>query len=123
MLYSGLRKGRPSFPFLGDFIVKDNIVPGATPSESQGALTTFLQQAREAAAKIVQEIRDISNSHHSAPLHAFIRQGAKELSQALVALPDSNIRPIEEPGQIFNNTMQEVFLNKTGRELDVDMGR
>ena len=83
----------------------------------------ILARMREAAAAGVQAARDISNSHHMAPIHALVRQGARELSQVLPAFPDSNIRPVEEPGQIGNPTPQEVFLNKTGRELQVDMGR
>lgn len=69
----------------------------------------------------VQHIRDISNSHHCAPLHAWVRQGADEIGQVLPAFPDS-VRPIPETGQIFEPTPQEVFLNKTGRELEIDMG-
>ena len=78
---------------------------------------------RNALKDFVQQIRDVSNSHHTAALHAFVRQGAKELGQALQAFPDSNIHTVEEPGQLFNPTMQEIFLNQTGRELDIDMGR
>jgi hypothetical protein len=43
----------------------------------------------------------------SAPLWAAARQGAKELAQALPALPDS-IRPVEEPGSMGNPTQQMV---------------
>lgn len=39
----------------------------------------------------------------SAPLYAALRQGAKELAQALPAFPDS-VRPIEEPGTLGNPT-------------------
>ena len=45
-------------------------------------------------------------------LQAALRQGAKELTQALVALPDSNIRPVEEPGAIGNLTPGEVMATK-----------
>jgi hypothetical protein len=72
--------------------------------------------------KFVESARSVSNSHHCAALHAFVRQGTDEIAQALVAFPDSNIRPVDEPGQLFNPTMQEVFLNKTGRDLDIDFG-
>ncbi|MDA7980918.1 MAG: hypothetical protein MPJ50_19360 [Pirellulales bacterium] len=40
-------------------------------------------------------------------LQAFVRQGAKELAQALQATPES-IRPVEEPGTVFNPTPHEV---------------
>lgn len=46
-------------------------------------------------------------------LHAMGRAGLKELSQALVALPDSNIRPVEEPGLYGNLTPQEVVQGKS----------
>ena len=36
------------------------------------------------------------------------RAGFKELSQALVAFPESNIRPVEEPGTFGNPTQQIV---------------
>ena len=45
-------------------------------------------------------------------LSAAVRQGAKELAQALVALPDSNIRPVEEPGALGNLTPGEVMAAK-----------
>jgi hypothetical protein len=73
--------------------------------------------------RVLEALRAASNSHHAAPLHAAVRQGARELAQILPAFPDSNVKPVEEPGQMFNATPQEVFLNKTGRELKVDMGR
>jgi hypothetical protein len=40
-------------------------------------------------------------------LAAFVRQGLKELAQALPAFPDS-IRPVEEPGMFGNPTPQIV---------------
>jgi hypothetical protein len=43
----------------------------------------------------------------SAPLWAALRQGSKELAQALPALPTS-IRPVEEPGMMGNPTPQQV---------------
>lgn len=49
----------------------------------------------------------------SAPLWAAARQGAKELSQALPALPES-IRPVEEPGTIGNPTPQQVTEQSRG---------
>ena len=39
---------------------------------------------------------------------AMFRAGLKELGQALVALPDSNVRPVEEPGLVGNPTQQLV---------------
>lgn len=39
---------------------------------------------------------------------AMIRSGFKELGQALVAFPDSTIRPVEEPGLVGNPTPQIV---------------
>jgi hypothetical protein len=45
-------------------------------------------------------------------LKAMIRAGAKELTQALPAFPDSNIRPVEEPGLVGNLTPQEIVHGK-----------
>ena len=53
-------------------------------------------------------------------MEAMLRAGAKELSQALVALPDSNIRPVEEPGLYGNLTPQEVVQGKS--EYDKMLG-
>lgn len=49
-------------------------------------------------------------------LAAMGRAGLKELSQALVALPDSNIRPVEEPGLYGNLTPQEIVAGKSEYE-------
>jgi hypothetical protein len=49
----------------------------------------------------------------SAPLYAALRQGAKELAQALPAFPDS-VRPIEEPGALGNPTQQMVTEQSRG---------
>jgi hypothetical protein len=43
----------------------------------------------------------------SAPLYAALRQGAKELAQALPAFPES-VRVVEEPGTLGNPTQQMV---------------
>jgi hypothetical protein len=86
------------------------------------ALKNYLQQAKEAAAPIVQKMRDVSNSHHAAPLHAFLRQGADEVAQILPAFPES-VKTVAEAGALLEPTMQEIFLQKTGRELEIDMGR
>ena len=40
------------------------------------------------------------------------RSGLKELSQALPAFPDSNIRPVEEPGIAGNLTPSEIVQGK-----------
>ena len=42
------------------------------------------------------------------------RAGLKELSQALVALPESSIRPVEEPGLAGNPTSYEVTAERGG---------
>lgn len=86
------------------------------------ALQDWARQAIEAAGPIVQAMRDVSNSHHAAALHAWVRQGADEIAQLLPAFPDS-VKSVPETGQMFEPTPQEVFLNKTGRELEIDMGR
>ncbi|MGO9469780.1 MAG: hypothetical protein ACLQVF_37230 [Isosphaeraceae bacterium] len=44
--------------------------------------------------------RKIGQGH----LAAMVRLGLKELAQALPAFPDSNIKPVEEPGAIGNVT-------------------
>jgi len=49
-------------------------------------------------------------------LAAMGRAGLKELSQALVAFPDNNIRPVEEPGLVGNLTPQEIVHGKTQYE-------
>lgn len=46
-------------------------------------------------------------------LQAWLRSGAKELTQALPAFPDSNIRPVEEPGLVGNLTPQEIVHGKS----------
>jgi hypothetical protein len=43
----------------------------------------------------------------SAPLYAALRQGAKELAQALPAFPES-VRPVEESGTLGNPTQAMV---------------
>jgi hypothetical protein len=49
-------------------------------------------------------------------LAAMGRAGLKEMSQALVAFPDSNIRPVEEPGLAGNLTPQEIVHGKNQYE-------
>jgi hypothetical protein len=46
-------------------------------------------------------------------LAAFVRQGHKEIAQALQAFPDS-MRTVEEPGLAGNLTQQEVLREKDG---------
>lgn len=48
------------------------------------------------------------------------RAGLKELSQALVALPDSNVRPVEEPGLYGNLTPQEIVQGKSEYDRMLD---
>lgn len=51
---------------------------------------------------------------------AMLRAGAKELAQALVALPDSNIRPVEEPGLIGNPTQIIVTDQMIGEDAHLE---
>lgn len=46
-------------------------------------------------------------------LQAWLRAGSKELTQVLPAFPDSNIRPVEEPGLVGNLTPQEIVHGKS----------
>lgn len=46
-------------------------------------------------------------------LQGFLRQGHKEIAQALPAFPDS-MRTVEEPGMVGNLTPQEVVADKNG---------
>jgi hypothetical protein len=39
---------------------------------------------------------------------AMFKLGAHEITNALAALPDSNIRPMEEPGVVFNETKPHI---------------
>lgn len=45
-------------------------------------------------------------------LKAYLRAGAKELTQALPAFPAHSIQPVEEPGLIGNLTPQEIVAGK-----------
>lgn len=51
----------------------------------------------------------------SAPLYAALRQGAKELAQALPAFPES-ARIVEEPGTLGNPTPQQVTEQVVGEQ-------
>lgn len=81
------------------------------------ATKRLVESLREGASQAVQTARDISNSRGAAPIHALIRQGADELGNALVALPDS-IRPQGEIGGLFEPTSQLVTENLTGNRPD-----
>lgn len=48
---------------------------------------------------------------------AWLRAGNKEFAQALVALPTSTIRPVEEPGLAGNPTQSEVAQGKGAYEV------
>ena len=54
---------------------------------------------------------------------AMFRAGLKELGQALVALPDSNVRPVEEPGLAGNPTPQIVTQEMGAQNTYQDMLR
>lgn len=51
---------------------------------------------------------------------AMARAGHKELGQALVALLQGTIRPVEEPGLVGNLTPQEVVDSKQSYEARLD---
>lgn len=83
-------------------------IKGAKPKPAQAQDQLPGAMMDQALQKGVEMLRKVSDSHHAAPIHAFIRQGADELSQALVAFPQGSIQPVSEPGQIFEPTSQEV---------------
>ncbi len=103
---------------------RDQVLVGEpAPPPQPRTLQSFLQHAKEGVEAVVDKARDISNSHHAAPLWGEWRRGLKDLQDVfLQPLPDS-MKIHEEPGTIGCPTSQEVFLNKTGRELEIDMGR
>ena len=51
--------------------------------------------------------KEMSRPSFMSPLYAWVRQGSKELAQALPATPNS-IRVVEEPGTLGNPTQQMV---------------
>jgi hypothetical protein len=53
-------------------------------------------------------------------LEAWLRAGGKEATQALVAFPDSTIRPVEEPG-LFGNPTQPFVSNQMGFDRDAHL--
>jgi hypothetical protein len=77
----------------------------------------------DAGAAAVQTARSISDSPHMGAIHAWIRQGADEIAQALPAFPDSNIRPQSELGQIFEVTQSQANEQIRGREPEMDLDR
>lgn len=74
----------------------------------------LLDSLREGASRTVEAVREVSDGRGAAPLHAFFRQGAHELSEALVALPDS-LKPQAEMGQVLSPTPQVVSESLMGR--------
>ncbi len=63
----------------------------------------------------LEAARSVSNSPHSAPLHAAFRQGVKELGAQLgKAFPDTPT--IDEPGQIAMPTQALVTRQMTGQD-------
>ena len=103
---------------------RDQVLVGEpAPPPQPRTLQSFLQHAKEGVEAVVDKARDISNSHHAAPMWGEWRRGLKDLQDSVLhAFPDSQ-RIREEAGTIGSPTSQEVFLNKTGRELEIDMGR
>lgn len=85
------------------------------PEPKPTALQQIIQAGREVSAKAVETVRAVSDSPGAAPLHAFVRQGADEIGQALVAFPANGIQPASEPGQLFEPTAQMVTEQLTGR--------
>lgn len=51
-----------------------------------------------------------------APIYAWLRQGTKEVAQALPAFPNS-IRPVEEVGMMGNPTQQMVTQQVKGEDF------
>jgi hypothetical protein len=47
---------------------------------------------------------------------AMMRQGAKEIAQALPAFPAHGVQPVEEPGLVGNLTPQEIVQDKGAYE-------
>lgn len=57
----------------------------------------------------------------TAPLYAYLRQGAKELGQALPATRES-IHVVEEPGTLANPTPQ-LITEQSGAIRDIELDR
>ena len=56
----------------------------------------------------------------TAPLYAWLRQGTKEIAQALPALP-SSVRPIEEPGMMGVPTPHMVNQEAKGTDFQATL--
>lgn len=87
------------------------------------ALRDFLAATRDLAAGVVHTARAVSDSHHLAPIHALIRQGADEIAQVLPAFPESNVRPQAELGQLFEITPGMATEQIKGHQPDLDLDR
>ena len=62
----------------------------------------------------------MSRPAFTAPLYAWMRQGSKELAQALPALP-SSVRPVEEVGMMGNPTQQMVTQEVKGETFQATL--
>lgn len=78
----------------------------------------------------MRDMAEVPTASHDAPepagrkfgeghLMGMVRLGGHELTQALQAFPDSNIRPMEEPGTVGNPTPQ-VVTNDMGYQQMLD---
>jgi hypothetical protein len=68
---------------------------------------------------MAEEKEQISPKWGAGHLQAWLRAGAKEISQVLPAFPES-VRPVEEPGLAGNLTPQEVLSDKQRFENILD---
>jgi hypothetical protein len=73
------------------------------PSKTLGEKAASMAKGVIAGMKEAWDNFRIGDGHAS----GMLRLGAHEATQALVALPDSNIRPMEEPGVFGNNHMPQ----------------
>lgn len=73
-------------------------------------------------AKLGSSISQAWNDMHIGQGHAtgMLRLGGHELTQALAAFPDSNIRPVEEPG-VFGNPTPQIVTQEMDPEMDMDI--
>lgn len=84
-------------------------------------------------ARAAEQTRPVESQEQAGPkigaghVAAMGRLGAHELTQALAAFPDSNIKPMEEPGILGNPTPQIVTqemgglkdISSTGRDFSL----
>ena len=91
---------------------------------SRTRVQQWMEQAKQAAAPVVQAMRRRVQQPPHGPDLGGVAAGPEGSAEDVVLQPlqDSH-RSREEPGSIGSPTPQEVFLNKTGRELQIDMGR